>query len=401
MKVLFVSGLYPHDYIEIYRKFSLNRLQNAANVFQWGILEGLYKNKSNFNILTLPFLPSYPRKYKKVFTLDGDIVFEGEKVGKMLKYCNLYILKYFFIKKRVQKYIENWVKKHTNEEKLVILVYSFYLPFIEAANNIKNKYSNVEIVPIVTDLVDDMMILEKDCNIFRRVQINKIYKRTKKLYKCIDKFVLLSKYMVDKIPEANGRNIVIEGLAQEKPLSITPKSDNKILLYAGTLKEYSGIRDFVNAFQKVKNPNYRFIICGKGDLSDMILEATHNDPRIIYKGMVSREEVLKLQQQATILINPRKPNGHLTRYSFPSKTIECLSSGTPMMGYKLEGIPEEYFNYFYTIDDFSNDTLVDTIKHTMSLPQEELNAKARMAYKFIMDNKTAEMQVKRLLNFIR
>ena len=133
----------------------------------------------------------------------------------------------------------------------------------------------------------------------------------------------------------------------------------------------------------------------------MITEAAEKDPRIIYKGMLPREEVLFLQQQSTVLINPRKPNGGITKYSFPSKTVEYLSSGTPMIGYKLEGIPEEYFNYYYTIDSLSEEDLVHTLDAVLSLPQDELDKKAHSAYKFIMENKTAEKQVKKIIDFIK
>ena len=33
------------------------------------------------------------------------------------------------------------------------------------------------------------------------------------------------------------------------------------------------------------------------------------------------------------------------QYSFPSKTMEYLASGTPSIAYKLEGIPSEYYPF--------------------------------------------------------
>ena len=351
MKTLFISGLYSQETMQEYNELAMGDIQNASNIFQWGVLEGLYNNNYDFDVVSFPFLPSFPHKYKQMFTKTGDITIDGNKVGKMLKYCNIYILKAFFIRYKLEKYITRWAKRNINEDKLVILVYSFYLPFIEAANAVKKKFSNIEIVPIIADLVDDMMILENNCNILRRLQINYVYKRTKELYKTIDKFVLLSKYMVDMIPEAKDKYVVLEGLCRVKPLKIAEKGNEKILFYAGTLQEYSCVGDLIDAFLKIKNPNYRLVICGHGYFASKIIEASKKDSRIIYKGLVSNDEVISMQQTSTALINPRKPNGHLTRYSFPSKTIECLSSGIPMIGYKLEGIPEEYYKHYYCIDD--------------------------------------------------
>ena len=394
MKILFVSGLYPQEYVEKYRELALNDIQNAANVFQWGVVEGLYKNDCDFEVVTLPFLPSYPHNYKSLFTLDGDVIYEGNKVGTMLRYCDLLAVKTFSIQRNLEKYMHKWAGENKKEEQLVILTYTPYPPFIEAAINVKKKYQNIILVSIVTDLVDDMMNFAANrSNVFKRLQTYLELYKTKKLYSQIDKYVLLSDYMIEKIPEAVGRYTVVEGICNIKNLVTMSKTDkNKILLYAGTLDEFSGVRDLVNAFLRTENPDFRLIICGQGQLSKMITEAAQKDNRVIYKGLVSRDEVLGLQHNATLLINPRKPNGGITKYSFPSKTMEYLSSGTPMLGYKLEGIPEEYYNYYYTVDDLSDETLVKTIENIMSLPQETLDEKARLAYHFIMDNKTSEIQ---------
>jgi glycosyltransferase involved in cell wall biosynthesis len=206
--------------------------------------------------------------------------------------------------------------------------------------------------------------------------------------------------MTEKIPEAQNKNIVVEGICIEKPLNIEPKGNIKTILYAGTLDKFSCVEDLVNAFLKIKNKNCKLIICGKGYLTPMIVDAAQKDNRIIYKGLVSRDEVLKLQQSATFVINPRKPDNSITRFSFPSKTMEYLSSGTPMIGYKLDGIPSEYYEHYYTINDLSEKTLIETLEYLMSLPQEELNEKARIAHQFVMENKTTQKQVKRIIDFI-
>ena len=125
-----------------------------------------------------------------------------------------------------------------------------------------------------------------------------------------------------------------------------------------------------------------------------------NKSLVIFKGFVSREEAVQLQHEATAVINPRKPTISLTKYSFPSKIMEYLSSGTPMIGYRLQGIPEEYYNYFYTVEGLSNDELAKTISEVLNKPQDELNEKAESAMIFIANNKTAQIQIKKVLIFL-
>lgn len=45
--------------------------------------------------------------------------------------------------------------------------------------------------------------------------------------------------------------------------------------------------------------------------------------------MVPNSGVLKAQSESEILVNPRNDNNEFTKYSFPSKVIEYLGSGTP------------------------------------------------------------------------
>lgn len=64
-----------------------------------------------------------------------------------------------------------------------------------------------------------------------------------------------------------------------------------------------------------------------------------------------------MQQQATLLVNPRKGHEEYTKYSFPSKTMEYMASGTPTIMYKLPGLPIEYEEYLVLLPDNSQETL--------------------------------------------
>jgi len=125
-----------------------------------------------------------------------------------------------------------------------------------------------------------------------------------------------------------------------------------------------------------------------------------NTPRNMRLVTVSKWLKSVTKQSAMVLINPRRPDGGITKYSFPSKTMEYLLSGTPMIGYKLEGIPEEYYSYYYTVNDLNESTLVNAMRDVMSKSQNELNQKARIAFNFIQENKTSKVQVPKIIDFL-
>ena len=62
---------------------------------------------------------------------------------------------------------------------------------------------------------------------------------------------------------------------------------------------------------------------------------------------MSREELLKMERRATVMINPTPARLNFTKYFFPSKTMEYLASGTPTVMYRLGCMPKEYDDYVY------------------------------------------------------
>jgi len=108
-----------------------------------------------------------------------------------------------------------------------------------------------------------------------------------------------------------------------------------------------------------------------------------------------------LQRKATLLINPRDGVEEFTKYSFPSKTIEYLSSGTPTILYKLKGIPEEYYNYCYTCDFEGAEGLTETIVRVLNIPSDERESMGEKAKKFILNNKNETIQSKKIIHLIK
>ena len=72
-----------------------------------------------------------------------------------------------------------------------------------------------------------------------------------------------------------------------------------------------------------------------------------------------------------------------------------------MIGYKLEGIPEDYFSYYYTVNSNDEEELVSRLLEVLTKPQEELNNMASSAYNFINSNKSAKIQVSKIIDFLR
>lgn len=406
MKFLFLSGLYPKEMEKRLRdRVRSNSLQEAPNNLQWAIVDGLIENAVDFEVLSLPFLPTYPMGFQDLLTPESLITDKGgNNIGKMLSYNSLVGYKDYSIRRVIKKSVSEWINNNgiTKEDKFGVLVYTEYSPFILPLISLKEKYPNMTIGVIITDLIDDNHNYSSNQSLLKRIQMKREKKLIKSvIYPRIDKFILLAAAMVEKIPEAKEKNIVVEGI-YNKPINNekTIKKRSGVLFYSGTLEDYSGIRELVDSFEKIENRNIRLEICGTGGNVDYVVNASQRDERIKYLGVLARERVISLQQSATALINPRRPDNTITKYSFPSKTIEYMSSGTPMIGYKLEGIPDEYYNYMYLVEDMNVNSLSNTIKCVFQKSPNELENKGREAYSFILSKKNPHSQVKKILDFL-
>lgn len=158
--------------------------------------------------------------------------------------------------------------------------------------------------------------------------------------------------------------------------------------------------NLMEAFNKITDPTVRLQICGNGACKDDIVCMSKKDPRIEYLGEIPREKVLALQKEADVLVNPRTSIDEFTKYSFPSKTMEYLASGTPTILYKLPGIPEEYYKYCYALNDADSATLKNKIEEILRQPKSERINFGNRARKFIVTQKNSEVQTKRILKLI-
>ena len=398
MNIRFLCGILPADRYDEIIKSSKGSIQYAADALQKSIITGLSSWSNSLSIINLPYVGSYPKRYNdfaiKSYDFDykvGDIAVPGKNIG----FCNLTAYKLF------SRYLNAYkaLAKGCDGSNEVILIYAIHTPFLLAAARYKKKNPNVKIVLVVPDLPEYMAQTQSRLHSF----LGNINQRIlRKLYCSIDGWVLLSDHMRERLPVYDSPYTVVEGIFNQSDL--LPSEHNttygRYVLYTGTLAKRYGILNLLNAFIDLKAQDVKLVICGGGDAAKDIIKASETDSRIIYKGLVKREEALILQQNATLLVNPRTPEGEFTKYSFPSKTMEYLASGIPTLLYKLPGIPSEYYDYCFSLTDLSVSALTEKLDYILSLSHDELDDIGIRAKQFIYANKSPINQTKKIVELI-
>lgn len=160
-----------------------------------------------------------------------------------------------------------------------------------------------------------------------------------------------------------------------------------------------GIKDLVDSYIKADFSDISLVICGDGNERKYVELASMENKNIIYLGQVSRTVGVSLQMKALALINPRPNSDAFTKYSFPSKIIEYMQSGRPVVMYRLDGIPSEYNGFYFEIEGV--DCLTDMLKHVGSLSEESLGLMGERAKKFVESRCSPKQQVKKLVKIMR
>lgn len=394
---LFLGGLFPKEKEEEIFQSSIGPMQNAANVFQWNVINGFDQNLTKpIKILNSLYIGAYPKRYKKMFI--PTYTFQHIKGAADLNvgFCNLTGYKAFSRVHTLGKEVKKWIK-NTNGKKY-IFAYAMTDAMVCALHTAKKMDPSVITCLFVPDLPEYMNLGRKTCFMYRLAKSIDIRSQKAKL-SSIDMFVYLTKQMNNRI---NAKNYtVIEGIANDSFKKMKAESRlEKTILYTGVLNEKYGAKNLVDAFMEIQDPEYRLILCGFGELVTYIQEAQEKDKRIEFRGTVMHKGALSLQMQATVLVNPRQNNEEFTKYSFPSKNLEYLASGAPVIAYKLDGIPDEYDEYFSYVADDSLEALKNKIEEICSLPAEERHAIGQKSREFVLKEKSSVKQIRKLLDEI-
>lgn len=402
LDILFLGRLFPREAeAEIKAKMKTG-MQDAANALQWNIIDGLEANDCG-RIKILNYLPvdSYPKGYTdrdiEAFTFQHTDKYQADDLN--VGCTNLMIVKQFCNLPPFKREVKKWAKQRSGTKR-VLMAYTASAMFLELARYVKACNPEVETCCIIADIPE--FATARELHGIRKIYNDYSANKSARLYRFVDKFVLLTAQMAKKL-NIKVPFTVVEGIATDTdaPADETlaeQYKDDKYILYTGTLNYRFGIGNLLEAFSQMPDPDVKLMICGFGEADALIREKQKSDARIVYLGRVDRKQVLALQRGATVLVNPRQNNEEFTRYSFPSKNLEYLSSGVPVIACKLDGIPDEYDDYLLYPSDGSVESLTRLLGRVCRMSVDERSTLGEKGRRFVLEEKNASAQAKKILS---
>jgi glycosyltransferase involved in cell wall biosynthesis len=348
----------------------LTRIDSAPHFatfnFSWSLIRVLQSISDKVNIISTQEIRNYPAVKKIVFRTKN-LYFNGLDI-MVIGFLNIIILKH--LSKIFQLFKNHSIFQMVFRSDLLV-VHGSHTPYLFYANIM--KMFGKKILLVLTDEHGYVVISDGLLGVILR-KID--YFIMKCLIVQFDAYICLSHQFVVKFKLKNV--LLIPGIVPNDIHKMTGGGHQKDfnvnfhIVYAGNINSINGIELLLLAIKRIKSTSLTVSFFGKGDMVDNVLNYELSDPRVTYRGVVERNMLLSELLNANLLINPRPAKSIVNEYSFPSKLIEFLSTGTPVLTAKADNIPVEIESCFLYFEEDSDKMLAFAIEKAIFMQRNEL-----------------------------
>ena len=217
-------------------------------------------------------------------------------------------------------------------------------------------------------------------------------------------YVLLTEAMNGYLKNTTRPYVVLEGHAditmKAREPSMEGKLSPRVCMYAGCVSKHYGLGNLIDGFRQAHIPNTQLHLYGPCDFEEELRKLSAEDPSIYYGGMLLNTEIVDKEMEATLLVNPRPTDMEYVKYSFPSKTMEYMSTGTPVLTTKLPGMPREYHPHVYFIEDETAEGIASALHTVLAQSDEALFQKGCAGRDFVLNCRNNVVQAKKIIEML-
>ena len=391
-RILYISALASESRIALEYNHSGKNPGFAVQKFSRLIVKGLLANNIEVRAVSNP--PNLAGR--KRFVRSANEIEDGVHY-KYVPYFNLPIIKHICLFVYVFIYVLFWGMRDRRDKTIICDVLSISICM---GALLASKVNGLQSIAVVTDIYG-MMVGSSKTSLLSTLAA----KLNSKYISLFDKYVLLTEQMNEVVNPKGRPHIVMEALCDSALLQEThshiPKSHPRTVIYAGGIYEKYGLKMLAEGFLKANVPDAKLVYFGEGSYVEEYKALCEGHSNLEYRGVVPNAEILHEEQKATLLVNPRFSTEEFTKYSFPSKNMEYMASGTPLLTTKLPGMPQEYYPYVFLFEEETIDGYADAISEALAHSESELFKLGDSAKRFVLQHKNNIEQGRRISEFIK
>ena len=380
MNVLIFSSAMRELDFSIYQDEAKIKPNPSNQNFYYKLIKALAINN---NVSVVSHRPLVKGMFRRGY-LEGDTVTDGKiKFYYTNNRCDK-SFKLFKEKKTIEKTARQAIDDFMSED-FIIVTDTLRLNLLKAAKKIAKKYD----VKIIGMLTDNPYNLSSGSSFIKKYLVSQASN--------LDGYLSLTNGLIE-VYNSQAPSYVFEGLVSEESEGKKDPIFN-YFYFGGSLYERYGVKTLVDAFHK-SNVKNKLVLAGSGPLAEYIEQLAEDDYRILYLSQLSKEKNIAYMRNSIANINPRPLDPKMDNESVPSKLLEYLSIGTPVISTKYPKLYSTFKDDVTWIDGNSLEDMKFALEHYEVANQEEYLKKAATARRKVFEFYGLNIQAESIDHFL-
>ncbi|WP_144924304.1 glycosyltransferase [Halorubrum salsamenti] len=207
----------------------------------------------------------------------------------------------------------------------------------------------------------------------------------------VDGAICVNALLAKRAPTKNTiifRGFPSVGLPEDLP-TVEYDESKTVVMYAGKFDRLRGVHTYINMIEEYRGEKCEFWISGWGPEEEINkiekeINLINNDD-VTFFGQLPFSEYKRCCVQADVLINPQDPDNLLSKYTFPSKILDFLSSETIIITTDMADLKSEMSDVLI-IDGKSPESLSKTLDHALKMDENSINRQKNNGQQWIRDH---------------
>lgn len=186
-----------------------------------------------------------------------------------------------------------------------------------------------------------------------------------------DGYLSLTDGLNDLYNQNHKPGYIFEGLVEDRQYEKYGENKKPYFFFGGALMKKYGIYDLIHAFKQLDNQDIELFICGHHGDKTKLKEEIGDAQNIKFLGLLPVNKVMEYESNAIACINPRPFSEDLDRYSIPSKTLEYMSMGRPVISVRNTKLMEKFPDEVIWVQSSEPENLVKGMKKVLDMTEVE------------------------------
>jgi glycosyltransferase involved in cell wall biosynthesis len=369
----------------------------AGHLLQERILHGLESAGADISaVFSVRTVPSYPRQ--RLLFGPGEQDVGGRYRARLLPFVNLGPVKTLTTSVTLVPELVRWAWRNRRRPRAVLL-YNVNIP-PGIVGLLASRLTGTRIFAIVADIQVPGSGFYAD-SLLRRMDYG-LQTRTLPL---LDGLIVLTRRMASDFAPGTPWLLMEGGVPEDAVAAPLPDAKDAdapvVFMYSGSLTDLKGIPLLLAGFERARGEHLRLWIAGGGPLQAEVEAAAARDGRIRFLGSLPHAEVLRAYAGVDVLVNPHSTRHVTARYLFPSKLLEYLAMGRPVITTcSTPEVREEYGDVAYVMAEEDPAELAALFERVGAMTPAERRERGALCRARVAEGKTWPRQGRRMLDFI-